>query len=317
MKKSFYLIFVISFLVSIFLPYTSTDVNANKSEIIVQNFFLTSDTINQKGDWDLVSSQYPSFAYGFSESAENAYGLQIVSPELDLTKFISPINYYCGSPAITSNSTNFYYSWHKVNNDRTSNIEYTIINHKGNIVRNISKLTNLIASSTEIIQSRSPGITSAPNENVAIVWEQNRYNTDFTRRNSNVFFAILNPGGDIIVGPNNLTNNNLWGEQDELSIPHFSDLRIISTNDNYFVVAWTQYANGLEYTQIVDNFYIIIDSNGNVVIPPQEISTGQTYNTWYSILARMSGNEFLIGYTDWGTIKYSIIDSSGKIIMGT
>jgi hypothetical protein len=152
------------------------------------------------------------FAQVFRDNANGAMSLYLAQPGGQSLKKSTPNSYYGHYMAVAEMPESFAYVWTKsrsADNAYVREIEYTLLDSEGDTMRSVNKLTNL-SNATMSTYDYDPAVAVAPNGNIGILWYRYRYNSDYDS-NYNIYYAILNSSGDVVVPPTNLTNNPHWG----------------------------------------------------------------------------------------------------------
>jgi hypothetical protein len=123
-------------------------------------------------------------------------------------------NYYGYDGAVAEMPNhNFVYVWSKyrwTGSVGVYEIEYSLLNPAGGIIRAVSKLADH-GGAIVYTYDYVPAIAVAPNGSIGVLWYRYLYNQSNSMGNYNIYFAVLNASGNIVVSPTNLTNNSIWG----------------------------------------------------------------------------------------------------------
>ncbi|NOZ79085.1 MAG: hypothetical protein GXP48_07900, partial [Acidobacteria bacterium] len=132
-----------------------------------------------------------------------------------------------------------------------------ILDRAGQVVVDTFRLDDGLDSSfTTMIRDIATAV--APDGRIGLVWHTDRYDTS-NNENDNVYFAVIDETGHVLVPPVNVTNNAAFGKDGDLGVPFISFTKIAATSDNRFLLAWQEYSTqsaGLEenvYTAIYDS----------------------------------------------------------------
>jgi len=153
------------------------------------------------------------FAQVYLDDADGAMSLYLALPQGQQVQKVTPDWYYGHSVAVAEMPSSFAYFWSRYRrNDsvRVSEIEYTLLDRYGKTVRAVSKLADL-SGATIYIYDYSPVVAVAPNGRIGVAWYRYLYNPSNSYWNDNIYYAILDATGKIIVPPTNLTKNTVWG----------------------------------------------------------------------------------------------------------
>jgi hypothetical protein len=262
-----------------------------------------------------------AFAQVFTDGADGATSLYLVRPQTQTVTKVTPDNYYGYDNAVAETPNgNLVYAWDKGRclTNCMSEIEFTIRDGHGNPVRGITKLTDHSAA-TFNTYDYPPVMAVAPDGRIGILWRRYLYNRSTFKRNYNIYLAILDSSGNVVLNPTRVTNNTTWGTGSDLNFPYFGQPRISATGNNRFFLAWYrehQESNGW----IDDIYYSVRDSAGNVVRPISRFTndTPGWDDSYYSpTLARLWNNRTLMAFTRGGNysdIYYAVFDGYGNVV---
>jgi hypothetical protein len=262
----------------------------------------------------LQSSIAAPFAQVFRDNVDGAMRIYLAQPNnhpVDKTTGY----YHGGNMAVAEMNDGFVYAWNRyrwTNGVAIEEIEYALLDHNGNIRRTISKLTD--HSEATVYTHDFPVVAVAPNGHIGVLWYRYLYDTNNSTFNYNIHFAILDGSGDLTYGPVNVTNNSVWGGQDEYGVPRLSEARLTATEDNHFLLAWQHSSEEAEGT-LSDIYYTIRDTDGGIVKGITKL-TNSTPSSVYSTPAVtfLDGNRALVAYDGPGGISYSVLDSAGNTV---
>ncbi|NCT22321.1 hypothetical protein GW781_14355, partial [bacterium] len=176
---------------------------------------------------------------------------------------------------------NFVYLWtkyHWTGSMSVREIEYTLLDHYGNTVRAVSKLTDNSGAGVNTYDY-SPSVAVAPNGTIGVAWYRRLYNSS-GQSNYNIYFATLNASGNLTSGPTNLTNNNVWGTYSDPNFSQFYSPTIAASDDNRFILSWEKSISNPSYTGNI--WYAVRDTNGASVFAPAVLSSDDM--SWSPIL---------------------------------
>ncbi len=259
------------------------------------------------------------FAQVFRDDADGAMSLYLVQPSAQTLKKTSDDWHWGYNMAVAETPNSFAYVWHKGRNEGSvyvSEIEYTLLDSQGNTVRGVTKLTDHTGATMQIYDN-DPVVAVAPDGRIGLTWYRYLYNSSNYTWNYNVYYAILDATGAVIVPPTNLTNNPIWGSSGSSTpAPQFRDPRIAATDDNRFVLAWQRYIN-TDSGSLDDIYYTIRDTNGGIIRPITQLTAdtpGYDEGYQHPNLTRLSGNRVLFVWyrnSDYYTY-YTVLDSAGN-----
>jgi hypothetical protein len=259
------------------------------------------------------------FAQAFSDAADGAMSLYLIHPNSQAVKKVTADGTFGGEMAVSEMpGGNIVYVWDVGRcldgpcSIYVSEIEYTILDHSGNTLRPVAKLTDN-SGATMHTYDWDPAVAVAPNGRIGVLWYRELYNRAAGESNDNVFIAILDPTGNVAVPATNLTNNAVWGTWDQLDVPWFYSPRIVGTGDNRFLMAWQR--EHQEVAGWVDNIdYAIDDTDGNSLRSLTQLTTDGA-STLHSANP-VSGNRAILTWNRGWDIFYSVLDSAGNAVRG-
>ncbi len=150
------------------------------------------------------------FAQVFCDNADGAMSLYLVQPSAQTLKKATPDGYYSPSMAVAKMADSFAYFWTRVRSEGSmyvAEIEYTLLDSHGDTVVGVSKLTDH-SGATMWTFDYDPAVAVAPNGCIGVIWYRRLSNSTW---NYNIYYAILDASGNVVVPPTNLTNNPIWG----------------------------------------------------------------------------------------------------------
>jgi len=225
--------------------------------------------------------------------------------------------YYGYDMAVAEMPGSFAYFWTKyrsVGSVYVREIEYILLDRYGETVRAVSPLTYHSGATMETYDD-SPAVAVAPDGRIGVLWYRYRWDSSISKSNYNIWFAILDASGSVVIPPTNLTNNNAWGTWKDLNVPSFYDPRIAATGDNRFVLAW-QRAHQESGGEVDDIYYAIRDTNGGAIKEVTKFTNGVAGGAYYysPALAALAGKRALLAYDGPSGISYAVLDSAGNIV---
>jgi hypothetical protein len=205
-------------------------------------------------------------------------------------------------------------------------IDYTILNYGGAVVRPLSKLTDNNAQTTQTMDEY-PAVAVAPNGSIGVIWYRYLRNNSTSQINYNIFFAILDDAGEITYGPTNLTNNAVWGTSSSQYVPSFSNPQISATGDNRFILAWHEFYYGAtsgncsSYCAVDDIYYAVRDTVNTEILPVTQFSydtSGWDEGYTNPNLTALAGNRALLTWSRHSDydVYYAGLGSDGSLVMG-
>jgi hypothetical protein len=142
----------------------------------------------------------------------------------------------------TTNPLQYVTAWTYNNAGDSYNIQYSLVNLFSTTASAIKTLITNPAN----YYDQFPTLAVASNGVTGIAFIQD-YKPDSTNVQQNVFFARLDPAGNVIATPSggtqvgfNITGNTQAGTHGQDGQPFFSSVRIIATANNHFLVVWVK-----------------------------------------------------------------------------
>lgn len=186
-------------------------VNPGESNEVAITVQSSNDTDKHKNL--LLRTSVPApFAQVYRDNADGAMSLYLAQPGDQSLKKTTDDFHYGYDMAVAEMPNGFAYVWNKHNwsgSFGTREIEYTLLDSDGSTIRGVSKLTNH-SGATMNTYDYDPAVAVAPNGHIGVIWYRYRYNDDY-ESNYNIYYAVLDPSGAIVVPPTNLTNDTHWG----------------------------------------------------------------------------------------------------------
>ena len=187
---------------------------------------------------------------------------------------------------------------------------HAVLDHRGNVIRPATRITDLDATSTSTYDS-SPTVAVAPDGRIGITWDRRLWNISNSTSNYNVYFLVLDTNGATIVPPTNLTNNGSWGTYDTPNVPRFFNPTIAATADGRFGLAWMrEIYNGSIWLDTI--WYAVRGGDGGQVKTPTQFSDNT--RSWYPNLTPLADGTLFLVQASSGQLGYGRINSSGNIV---
>jgi hypothetical protein len=210
---------------------------------------------------------------------------------------------------------NFVCAWQRIRwwlRPPTADIEYAMLDPYSNLTRPVSNLTDHSGATVDTYD-QSLAVAVAPNGQIGVLWARLLYNPSSGQYNYNVYFAILDPVGNVVVPPTNLTNNAGWGNYwGDLNAPQFRSPRIAATTDNRFMLAWTR-----SHADLSDIYYAVRDTSGAEVRKITKLTndTGSGDGYCCPTLTALSPDRVLLAFErEDGDIYFAVLDSGGNLL---
>jgi hypothetical protein len=153
------------------------------------------------------------FAQVFGDDDDGAMSIYLAQPGAQTVKKATSDWHYGYYPAVAEMPSSFVYLWTKGRSAASAyvrEIEYTLLDGHGNTVRGGTRLTDH-SGATMSTYDYDPAVAVAPNGHIGVVWYRHLDNSSDYTSNENIYYAILDAAGNIVVPPTNLTNNPFWG----------------------------------------------------------------------------------------------------------
>jgi len=280
--------------------------NANSAVITVRS----SLDISKSKTANLQSAVPAPFAQVYDDEADGAMSLDLIQPNAQVVKKATADGHYGYNGAVTlapnGNFVYLWYKWRSVGSVYVGEIEYTLLDHYGNTVRAVSKLTDN-SGATMNTDDSSPSVAVAPNGTIGVTWRH--YLGNGSNHNENIYLATLDSAGNLTSGPTNVTNNNIWGTYSDLNIPRFYSPTITASDDNHFVLSWEKYIGNPSYTENI--WYATYDTSGESVFAPAALTSDDM--SWNPILNSLTGGQVILTWNSDGVPTYAVLNSSGGI----
>lgn len=227
--------------------------------------------------------------------------------------------------ALGETPAGYAYVWTVYGSDETNpwgwrNIQYTLFDKQGKMIHPVNELTTNEGMPDYVFDTET-NVAVTSDGKIGIVWVRfTRLSANTQFYNFNLYYAILNPMGEVIVPPTNLTNNQAWGYYS----PGFFEPKIVATEDNRFFLSWHRglIVAGANPSDTMDIFTSILDSQGNPIQAPVNRTNYTGYDhSRYSNLTPMDNGRVLLAYNkkivnnEDAYLRYIVIDSTGTQVM--
>lgn len=295
-------------------------VNVGDSNLVMLTATSSLDPTKSKTA-NLQNSVPAPFAQAYMDNALGSRDVYLAQPASQDLEKVTPGDYYGWNGALAeAPNGNLVNVWQKgrcldQNCDLYGyELEYAILDHAGNVIRQAGKLTDLSGAANNIYDE-DPAIAIAPDGKIGVIWRRVTYNSDW-ESNYNLHLAILDAAGNPSAIQTNLTNNTLWGYAD--GVPRYYDPRITATGDNRFAMAWNTYTylNGSVY----DIYYAIRDTQNNPIAAAKFTNDTPDYSQHYRYptVSALDNNRLLLAYSHnlnyTYSTAYAVLDSSGNVV---
>jgi hypothetical protein len=230
------------------------------------------------------------------------------------------VNTYGGNwtnaPAIAETKDGFiivWYEWRSVGSIGVCELHTLVTNHFGIPHSGANQLTDL-SSEMYTACDEVPTVAVAPDGRIGITWL--RYLINSTGQyNYNVYFAILDPSGNLLSGPRNITSNGVYGSTTDDFIPFYYKPSIASTGNNRFLLAWErQYM--LSGEDVSDICFTIRNTDNIEIQSAMQFTmdtAGPDNDYSNAAVTGLNGNRFLLAYKSVSNIAYAVLESGGLL----
>jgi hypothetical protein len=269
------------------------------------------------------------FIQGLTDEDTGAVNLDMAQTASQQVKNLTPDGHYGFEPAVVQapngNVLSVWYAYEETSAGyEAENIEYRLVNHFGEVLRPITRLTNHRWATGDTYDF-DPVVAVAPDGRFGVLWlrELYKYENSLSQYNYNVYFAVLDADGKRVYGPQNLTSNNVWFNKSSGDRTTFSSPTIAATGDNRFVLAWQKSIYNPSCTlndcYINDLYLAARASDGSQVtgvIQFTQDTTGSSYEGYnHPSLAQISNNRVLFTWLrETNGINYAVLSSSAGVI---
>lgn len=277
------------------------------------NVTFTSSINAGVGKTATIRTAIPApFAQAFVDYSDGAMSLLLARPEQQVTAHATGDYFYAYNSALAE-TPGFIYVWTQYDCDSDNcwgNIEYTLLDEQGNVIKPITKLTNNNSAANYVYDY--PAVAVAPNGNIGVVWYRYRWNPSAETYNLNIHYRILNPAGNPITAAIDLTQNGVWGDNS----PQYYHPLVVATDDNHLALSWEAYE---PLFGISDIYTAFLDSQGNVIQGPvNRTSNVGNEDSFDHNLTPMNSNKVLLAYDldDNYNVRYQVLNSNGGTVVG-
>jgi hypothetical protein len=266
------------------------------------------------------------FAQVLRDDADGAMSLYLAQPVAQTMTKVTADWYYGDDLAVAEMPNGFAYLWTKGRSGDSvyvREIEYTLRDRYGSAMRGVSKLTDHSGATIRTYDSEL-AVAVAPDGRIGVLWYRYLYDysTGVSRYLYNMYFAVLDSSGNVVVPPTNLTNNTAWYQYSPpvYNAPRFLDPRIAATGDNRFVLAWER-EHEESAGDVEDIYYAVRDTSGRVVRPITRFTfdaPGGYEDYEQPNVAQLSGNRVLLTWTQDtdDDVYYAVLNSAGTVVVG-
>jgi len=266
------------------------------------------------------------FAKAYQHSADSAGSLYLVQPVGQARRAVaSGVHGY--ATAIAQTPDGFIYVWGQgawVGGTWISELWYALLDWHGELKQGPVRLTNYAGVALQT-NDGPPVVAVPPDGNMGVLWEHALY--DGFRSNTNIYFALLDPSGNVALPPTDLTGNQGWSQWDTATygVPNFWSSAIAATGDNRFVLPWnrqhqeTPGGSCPEWCYVTDVYCTICAGDCTQVKGLTRFTQdgpGGCGGNYSPNLAILSGNRALATWYRDDDIYCAGLDSSGGVVHG-
>ena len=271
------------------------------------------------------------FSQIFRDDANGAMSLQLLEPGQTTTRRLTENAWWGYNSAVAETKVgNFFTIWQRWltydNYQSTvSELEFTLLDYAGSTLVPVTQLTNHNSASSPSYDEE-PVLALAPDGSIGITWR--RRIVQGAQENWNLYFAILNEGGQITHGPVNVTQNDAWYDvnQGSLDVPRYWNARIAASSGNHFGLTWHEEvqinpSGGCSHNCSFDDVYTSIWNTQGIQIKSNTKLTndtefgGEEYTN--PNIAILDGNRWIVVYShSQGGMGFSMLDHDGELLRG-
>ena len=317
--------------VQAFSDYWAPDSSTDREQYldIVRSFGVVPAQVTDDGDWQSsppAVAAYPRDAIvaawtgpyrwngtagyrNIEYAAFDADGNTVISVT-QVSDNISATIYTRGEqpvPAVAPTNGNVLIAWHRYEDDYMGNWRYNIYYAvRGPAGSEVLSPTALTANVNPSVRDGSPGAAAFPDGRFVIAWD---HWSDATGA-FDIYYAVLDSTGGLLVGPINLTNNPAGHNDNQPRANRLNDGNVLLTWDG-----WHGFGNEI--------YYAVLDSAGNVVYPVTRL-TDMPHNAYNPDAVGLRNGNTVIAweqygyYPNWGCqIAYAVLDSAYTTIVAT
>ncbi|GAB4578395.1 MAG: hypothetical protein Fur0022_11300 [Anaerolineales bacterium] len=210
-------------------------------------------------------------------------------------------------PALILTNNQYFYAWEDDDFIPGTDIQYAILGYGGNPIQPVTRLTE---NTDPLLNVRDTSVALAvsANNRVGVVWIRRIIDVENPTlgENYNVFWAILDTNGNILLPPTNITNNGpcddepevCWHNGINIDVPVYSTPSIMVTEDNRFFITWLD-KRILPGGDVTDIGYVIYDTDGNLLRQVDDLKNGNTGQEIFNSprLLRLPNERVLVTYS--------------------
>ncbi len=213
-----------------------------------------------------------------------------------------------------------------------TNLEYMLVNGIGLTLFEAPQLLTENSGAVDI-RDNAPVVVTAPNGNIGIAWVRRltRVTSDF-RTNINIYLAVLDPSGKIVIMPElNITQNQTWANTEDPDLMEFENLHIEVVQDaisgeGRFHLTWIEKHTRNTGLITTDLAHAVFSDTGAIVkqaVIVNPIDHADKIDYFEPALVSFNNNQLLLFYFVSDTadleypvdnIVYSRLDAAGNLL---
>jgi len=271
-----------------------------------------------------IESTVPAaFAQTYKDQESHTLRTDLNWPVIQIKAEVSTEAWNINEPTIIETADqNFIHIWMDYQwgqNTGGAAVHYALVDHFGQVIKAPATLSVIYDVSGYYTDQYDFAMASAPDGKIGVVWTR-RLTNPSSQNNYNIWFAILNPSGNVAYGPVNLTNNYAWGSYSAGNRVEIITPDISASDNNRFFISWRK---SVQSVSSQDIYYAIRQSSGATVVPPTAMTTSDWTQRYYpGAQIALSGNRFFVTY-EYQYISgqyyyverlYRVFDSSGNTL---
>lgn len=285
------------------------------------NVTASSSLDPSKSDSKLLQTAVSSyFGQAYQKDDDGAMSLLIAQPMAIHASKSTSDGVYGYSPAILETRHGFTYFWDVYRSlgggIDVNEIVYTLLDKSGQIIVPTLKIDDL-SGVTDSTFDFSAAIGRTDSGEIGVVWRRTVVDDATGDGNQNIYFAILDSTGSLVFGPENITQNTVWGNWGDLNVPIFYSPRLTATGDGRFVLVWQESYSDTG-GDVDDIYYAIKENNGSNVVGVTKLTIdtpGSDLRFEDPAIASIGPNSVFISWLEYySNIGYTVLSSNGSIV---
>ena len=287
----------------------------------------TSQSVN-------IQAAVPSrFVQVFRDDANGAMGMLFSDPQRTSIQLATENGQWGYNPTVVEMAAgNYLYLWERYryleNSDTiVSELEYVLLDYNGVPLSPVKRLTDHTNALNETYD-QEPVVAVSPDGSVGVAWRHRvlRETLQGMQENWNVYFAILNPQGELVRTPMNITQNDGWfkDKASSIGVPRYWNTRIAANPDNQFALTWHKETSEnptdtcLENCSLNEIYFSLWSASGNPIktntrFTNSIVSEKKAYAS--PTVTSLSNQRWLFAYNHSdGGMAFLIVDTQGNVI---